>query len=206
MWRGPTSIRENGFETKTPKRRKKLINRSRQAIFRNDHYSDPRFDTPARPKFLRFAFVQKNVKNAIFKTSSVLQPQGLFVVSKHKCVKKSNLKKKQMCKRPQAVLKTGLQNQGVWGRRRGIPTRTGAKSLPKPLFWCVSRLCTSSTSPLWADTPKTKITAEEEPRKRRWAQILKNGLFAMRPDFATPLFRSEICKMQTRISHCKINS
>ena len=113
------------FRNKSPEKTQKLINCSHQAIFWNDHYSDQRFDTPARPKFLRFAFVRKNVKNAIFKTSLVLQPQGLFVVSKHKCVKKSNLKKKQTCKRPQKC----SQNRSAKSRRLRTSKRNSRHAL-----------------------------------------------------------------------------
>ena len=42
------SVRENRVETKAPKKNRKApLHRSRKAISRNDHDSNPRFDSPA---------------------------------------------------------------------------------------------------------------------------------------------------------------
>ena len=61
------------------KNRKNPPHRSRKAIFGNKPDSNPKCDTPTRPKYHKLVLVRKkNVKNAIFKTTLSSAAPSLF--------------------------------------------------------------------------------------------------------------------------------
>ena len=120
---------------KPRKRRKKPPHCSRKAIFRSDHDSDPGLDTPVRPKFLKWnlRLSGQDVPKNMFENELGSAARRAFLASKHNFVKKLNFEIKQICKRPQIILKARLQNWGVWGRRRRIVATQWRKIAPKPL-------------------------------------------------------------------------
>ena len=69
------------------KNRKNPPQRSRKAILGLEPDSNPKCDTPARQKYHTLVFARKNVKDVIFKTTSALQPQAVFLPSKSNLVK-----------------------------------------------------------------------------------------------------------------------
>ena len=128
VWRGPLQICENGAETKPRKRRKNPPHRSRKAVFDNDPNSDRRRDTPARPERLKFARApEKMRKNALFKTSSVLQPQRFFFFTLETQLRLNlELRKIQIVTRQKIILKKGLQSRAL--SRRSSRSRRGRKT------------------------------------------------------------------------------
>ena len=165
-----------------PEKDEKPLHCSRKAIFCNDHDSDPRLDTPA-PQISQICACPEKLNNAILKRARFCSPKGF---SPQNTIWLNNRASKE------TILKEGLQKRILEVQRREIA--------PKPLVLKLSHLCTSSTSPPWAETPPTK---KMQPRKQRCAKFLKNGLFAKRPDFTTALLKTEMCKLQPPISHYK---
>ena len=195
VWRGPRSIRENGVEWKTPKTKKNKRPphcSNGKATCSRDHESDPRFDTPARPKFLKFALVRENVKMR----PRFCSPKA-FLGLKTQFRQKIEGRKNKFLRGPNIVLKHVSKIKSFQDVEEEFWTRTGAKSLPNPLFWSVRRLWTSSTSPPWTDTPKTKKKPPRKSLENEGGPWSSKMALSKTPDFTTAFFRREICKMQT---------
>ena len=89
----------------------------------------------------------KNLKNAIFKTTSVLQPQGFFCPRNPTWSKNRTSEKKQFVRPTEIILKKLCKIKPAQHVERESKRRNDAKSLRNPLFLSVSRLSPSSASP-----------------------------------------------------------
>ena len=179
MKRTTWSLRKRA-RTKKTKRRENPPHHSRKAIFGKDPNSQRTRHAHAPTASQICACTGKNAKNALFKTTSVLQPQGLFTLEtqfrqnfKLRKLQNSNTQNNYYQKK-------GLRNRAFSRRqrsRRGRKTRNRSET---PCFVafrvCLPlRLCRQETG----QHERNKNALKEEEKK--CAKSLENGPTAKRP-------------------------
>ena len=137
----------------------------------------------------------KNLKNAFFKMTSVLQPQGRSWPQNQTLTKFGILKKN--CKRHENYSQSRCAKSRCFRTSRRCCGHALARNRSQtPFFKHFACLDLFNST----DNPKMKKTAEGEPRQQRWAPIPKDALFR-KPRFSHRRF-SEVkfakCKPQFR--------
>ena len=122
-------------------------------------------------KFTNWSPPGKNGKNVIFKISSVLQPQAVFLPCKTNLVKNSNFRKNKFVRPRKICVKNVLQHQGDTTGPTQINQAPQRKIAPKPLvlkgFASYYLLDCAWKSPDQKHAQKTKIFPDRKKRPRR---------------------------------------